>query len=82
MRQSKAGELTQKDMSVVKEADSARDQIKKKHFVIRDYSLNHRVEIMFDLNEEAERDQIFRLRIDGIEVLLDNEEVLRVLRWI
>lgn len=74
--------LTEKDMSVVREADEGKVQKDKKRGVVRDYSLQHRVEIRWDLNEEAIRDTIFELRIDDKVVLLDSEEVMRLLRWV
>lgn len=79
MRRSK---LTEKDMSTLREADSARVQHKKDHGELRDYSLNHKVEMRWDLSEDAKRDQIFELSIDGVKVLLDWEQVLRLGRWI
>lgn len=79
MRQAK---LTDKDMSVLREADVAKTQRDKKHGVLRDYSLQHRVDMSWDLNEEAKRDQIFKLRIDDYEVLLDAEQLMRYLRWV
>lgn len=79
MRNSK---LTSKDMSVLREADKTKDQSKKRYFPIRDYSLQHHVSIHIDLNDEAQKDMMFRLKIDDQEVILDSEEVLRALRWI
>jgi len=81
-RKLRDGELTAKDMSVLREADSAEAQREARHGTIRDYSMNHRVEIRWDLNEEAMRDQMFRLTVDDYEVILDAEEVMRLLRWV
>lgn len=81
-RQTKRGELTTKDMSVIREGDQTRTQKEKAHASVRDYSLQHRVEVQWDLNDEAIRDQMFRLKIDDYEVILDAEELMRYLRWV
>lgn len=78
----KKGEVTAKDMSVMRESDSTRNQHEATHYQLRDYSLRHRVHIYRDLNEEANRDMIFRLVVDDCEVLLDAEQVLRAVRWV
>lgn len=78
----KRGELTAKDMSVVREADAAKVQRETRRATLRDWSLSHRIELRWDLNPEAERDQIFRMRVDDYEVLIDSEELLRILRWV
>ncbi len=75
--------LTRKDMSVLREADSIRTQVKKApRGILRDYSLQHRVEMNWDLNEESIRDRVFRLKVDNYEVLLDAEELLRYVRLV
>lgn len=72
------GELTKKDMSVLREGDSIRAQVKApSKGTLRDYSLQHNVTMRWDLNEEATRDKIFELKIDDYTVLLDYEEFLR-----
>lgn len=76
------GQITEKDMSVLREADATKKQQAARRGTIRDYSLKHRVEIAWDLNDEAMRDQMFRLKIDEKEVILDAEEVMRLLRWV
>ena len=76
------GELTAKDMSVLRERDSAYVEHKLTSGILRDYSLQHRVEMQWDLNVDAQRDRIFRLKVDNLEVLLDAEEVLRMIRWV
>jgi len=76
------GQLTEKDMEVLKEGDSALDQHRKTRGEVKDYSMKHRVEIFWDLNDEAKRERIFKLRIDDYEVLLDAEEVARTIRWV
>jgi hypothetical protein len=76
------GELTKKDMSVSREADETRIQAAKKNGIVKDYSLNHRIKISWDLNQEAMRDRMFKLQIDNIEVICDAEEFMRYLRWV
>jgi hypothetical protein len=76
------GQLTEKDMSIMREADRAQVQAKTCKASLRDYSLSHRVTMYWDLNDEAVKDQIFRLKIDDVEVLIDKEELLRYLRWV
>jgi hypothetical protein len=78
----KRGDLIAKDMGVMREQDSAKVEHKSTKGFLRDYSLQHRVEIDWDLNVEAERDRIFKLKVDDYEVLLDAEQVLRYLRWL
>ena len=74
--------LTTKDMDVLREQDSARDQHKQTRGSLRDYSGQHVVEMYWNLSEEAKKDMIFKLRIDDKEVLLDAEQVSRYLRWV
>lgn len=75
--------LTEKDMSTVREADVAKAQKDRAYGELRDYSLQHKVEMRWDLNFEAIKDQIFELTIDGdIKVLLDAEQLQRYLRWV
>lgn len=74
--------LTEKDMSILREGGSTKQTHDDKRGSLRDYSLKHRVMVEWDLNTDAQRDQIFRLRIDDIEVLLDAEELMRYIRWI
>lgn len=76
------GELTAKDMLALRETDQAKVQKQKRRGVLKDYSLQHRVELRWDLNDEAERDMMFRLTVDDYEVILDTEELLRYLRWL
>jgi hypothetical protein len=74
--------LTGKDMSVVDEADRAEQQRARKFGTVRDYSLQHRVTIAWDLNDEADRDTMFRMTVGDNEVILDAEEMMRLLRWV
>jgi hypothetical protein len=75
--------LTDKDMSTVREADQAKVQQARRRGDLRDYSLQHKVEIRWDLNKDAIRDQIFELVIDdNIRLLLDAEQLQRYLRWV
>ena len=74
--------LSTKDMEVLYEGDSAKTQHKSDNGLLKDYSMNHRVEIQWNLNDEAKKEKIFRLIIDDYEVLLDAEEVMRTIRWV
>ena len=78
----RASKLTNKDMSVIRETVSAKDQVKTPFAIIKDYSLNHKVTMQWDLNEEAKRDMIFKLSVDNYEVYLDWEEVMKAGRFI
>ena len=69
-------------MSVLKEGHSARQQHKMSNGNLRDYSLQHRVTINWNLNKEAKTEKIFQLQIDDYTVLLDWEEMQRYGRWI
>ena len=74
--------ITDKDMSVLREGDSVRTQHKKTSGVIRDYSLTHHVSVHWDLNKDAIKDKMFRLKVGDNEVIVDAEEMMRYLRWI
>lgn len=76
------GQLTDKDMSVLREGDSVNVQHKASRSLLKDYSLSHQVELEWDLNEDAQRERMFRLRVGDREVILDAEEVIRSLRWV
>ena len=72
----------QKEMTVLREGESVWDQRRNDHALLRDYSMKHRIVMSWDLNDEARRDRIFKLKIDDYEVLLDYEEFLRSARMI
>lgn len=74
--------LTDKDMSVLRESDETRIQKEQKLGHLKDYSLKHRVTVQWDLNDEAKRDLMFKLRVDDYEVILDAEDMMRYLRWV
>lgn len=75
--------LSPKDMSVLREADSIKTQVKlPPRGVLRDYSLQHRVVMEWDLNTESTRDRVFRLKVDDYSVLIDAEELLRYVRLV
>jgi hypothetical protein len=79
---SRSNKLTEKDMSTLREADNVKDQRDAGRGVLRDYGMNHEVIMEWDLNPEAIKDRMFRLRIDDKEVILDVEQVMRYLRWV
>lgn len=68
-------------MSVLREGDQTKVQRDKKIGTLKDYSLQHRVAIAWDLNEDAERDTMVRLVFDDKEAIIDVEEIMRYLRW-
>jgi len=84
MRKSKLdrGELTLKDMTVLNENDSTKDQHENTRYQLRDYSLKHHVVMERSLNDDADKDMIFKLIVDDYEVLLDAEQVARAVRWV
>lgn len=71
-----------KDMSIYREGDQVKTQRDKRHGELRDYSMQHSVHVYWDLNDDAIRDQIIKLRIDDYEVILDAEQLQRYLRWV
>lgn len=76
------GDLTTKDMSVLREMDSTKDQMKKQIGTLKDYSLSHRVSVIWDLNEEAIADKMIKLVFDDQVAIIDSEELMRYLRWV
>jgi hypothetical protein len=76
------GQLTDKDMSVLREGDNAFVQHRSTRSAIRDYSMQHAVSMEWDLNPDAIRDKVFKLHVGDRTVILDWEEVLRSGRWI
>jgi hypothetical protein len=79
MRKSK---LTDKDMDLMREQDSAKEQVHQTHGVLRDYSHQNRVELDWNMNEDCKKDRIFILRFNGQEAYLDAEQMQRYLRWV
>lgn len=79
MRTSK---LTEKDMEVLRETEGAKTAIHSTFTQLKDYSLQHRVVIRRDLNEDAIKDRMFELSIDDYTVILDYEEFLKFGRFI
>lgn len=74
--------LSEKDMSVLREGGSTKQTFEAKRGSLKDYSLHHRVTVEWDLNEDSKRDQIFKLKVDDYEVLIDAEELMRYIRWV
>lgn len=79
---SRTYELTDKNMEVLREGDQTKVQKEKRHGVLKDYTLQHRVEIRWDMNDESIRDRMFILKVGDNEVILDAEELHRYLRWV
>lgn len=74
--------LTNKNMDVLREMDVAKTQRDKSFGVLKDYSLQHRVTMTWDMNEDSKKDQMFILQVDDKKVILDWEEFQRYGRWI
>lgn len=72
----------EKDYSAMREADRTTVQHKSSRGALRDYTMRHKVIMEWNLNEDAKMDKIFKLKVDDLEILLDAEEVLRLLRWV
>ena len=81
-RKEHEGDLTTKDMSVLREMDQTEVQMKKRIGTVKDYSLKHRVSITWDLNDEATEDRMVKLRFDDQVAIVDAEELQRYLRWV
>lgn len=79
---SRVNSLTEKNMDVLREMDATRVQAKKTSAVLKDYSLQHRVTMQWDMNSDSTKDQMFKLTVGGNTVVLDWEEFQRYGRWI
>lgn len=82
VRELKRGEATLKDMEALREGDQTKIQRDKKQGVLVDYTLEHRVALRWDLNDDAIRDRMFELTIDDYTVILDAEALQRYIRWV
>jgi hypothetical protein len=69
-------------MEIMREQDSAKEQVKQTRGSLRDLTGQHKVEMFWDLGEEQKKEMIFRLDIDDYSVLLDWEQVARLGRWL
>lgn len=76
------GDLTEKDMQALRETEQTKYQRDRRNGSLKDYSLKHRVEARWDLNDEAKRERMFKLIIDDYTVILDAEELMRYIRWV
>lgn len=74
-------ELSDKDMSVARETADTKTQSRTPHAVLKDYSMNHRVTLRWDLNDDATREQMVELRVGDNKVILDADELMKYLRW-
>ena len=68
-------------MYALQEQDSARDQVKQTRGSLRDYSGQHKVEVFWGLSDEHDKEMIIRLDVDDYSVLLDSEQLQRLIRW-
>lgn len=80
--QRKERDTDYKDRGRLREANSATRQHGLHRGVLKDYSLKHQVSIEYDMNDDSFHDQMFILKIDDYEVLLDYEELTRIGRFI
>ena len=71
-----------KDIVKLRETEWAKTQAKQPFATIKDYSLKHRVTIEWDMNDEARRDQMFKIKIGNTVAVLDYEEFQRAARFI
>lgn len=71
-----------KDRGELREGDSAVEQHRSTRGSLKDFSLQHKVSIEYDMNDDSIRDRMFILRVDDYKVVLDWEEVLRIGRFI
>jgi hypothetical protein len=76
------GDLTEKNMQVLRDMEYTKTQRERRVGTLKDYSLKHRVSIHWDLNEDARRERMFKLKVGDNEVILDAEEIMRYLRWV
>jgi len=75
MKPLKPGQLTHKDMSVLKEGYAPKVQHKMNHAPIRDYSLRHIIKMSWNYKEPNREQRPFRLHIDDKTYLLSWEEL-------
>lgn len=76
LRELRHGELTLKDMSVLREGEEARVQHKKTSSMIKDYSLNHDIRMSWGYKEEKRDLRPFTLHIDNKRFTLAWGELL------
>lgn len=73
--------LTDKDMTVLRETDETRLQQEMRLGNVKDYSLQHRVTVAWDISEAGSRDLMVKLTVDDKTAIVDAEELMRYLRW-
>jgi hypothetical protein len=73
-----------KDMRVLRETPQFRAMAKGKtsRANLKDYSMQSVVEISWDLNAEAKRDQMMKIRLNDQEAIIDLEELLHYTRLV
>jgi hypothetical protein len=74
--------LTDKDMRVLQETMKFSRALEQDNAVIKDYNGEALVILEWNLNPEANRERIFRIRINDEEALIDLEELLSYTRII
>lgn len=72
----------EKDMAKLRETEWTKKQWKQPYATIKDYALQSKVTLAWDLNEDAKRDQIFRITIGDASALIDKEEFMKATRFV
>lgn len=81
MRSAVRPENDDKDMSAVAELPRFRKIVESDRAEIKDYLMEHKVELRWNLSYDMQREGMFMLVIDDdIEILLDLEEFLHYTR--
>ena len=70
-----------KDRSILREGDSAFEQAKNNKAYVKDYSLQNRVTVEWDMTQDSIDDRICILRVGDNTAIIDVEELLRAVRF-
>lgn len=74
------GSHATRDMSHLRKKDAVTEMIAKGRAQLTDLSGNHKIELDWELNQDAVKDKIFALTIDDKKVYIDLEEFVFVQR--
>lgn len=81
MRSAIRPDANDKDMSALVELPRFRKLLESDRAELKDYLMDHKVELRWNLSEDMQREQMFMLVIDDdIEIVLDLEELLHYTR--
>lgn len=61
---------------------STMEERDRKHAILHDFGHNERVEMVWDLNQDGIRDQVFMLKVGSSEVIISAVELQKYLRWV